>query len=75
MWHGGRRFGPRFRAFRYGFPPMGFYFSTRWGFPRRGEYLRMLEEYKAELEEELREVEQEIRELRGETPPQEPKEG
>lgn len=74
MWQEGRRFRPRFRAFRYGFPPFGFFFSTRMGFPRRSEYLRMLEEYKAELEEELREVEQELKELRGETLQQEPKE-
>jgi hypothetical protein len=49
--------------------PFGFAFHAGFGFPRRSEYLRMLEEYKQELEAELREVEQEIQELRGEAAP------
>ena len=48
----------------FGFPPFGFYFHGVRPFPRREEYLRMLEEYKKELEEELREVEREIEELK-----------
>lgn len=70
----------RRRGFFIGFDfPFGFYMMHRgpfrgfapWGFPRREEYLRMLEEYKRdleeykrELEEELREVEREIEQLR-----------
>jgi hypothetical protein len=51
--------------FRYGFmPPFGFWFRTGWPFPRRQEYLRMLEEYKQELEQELREVDEEIQWLK-----------
>ncbi len=65
------RKGYRFFSFG-GFPPFfGFHFHGGpwrgpWSFPRRREYLRMLEEYKAELEEELREVEKEIEELKKE---------
>jgi hypothetical protein len=58
----GIRRGPFFRAF-----------WEPWRFPRREEYLRMLEEYKRdledykrEIEEELREVERELEELRKE---------
>lgn len=61
----------------FGFPPFGFrfwgpWFGRAWGrpFPRRGEYLRMLEEYKEELEDlqreiagELEQVNREIEEL------------
>ena len=61
-----------------GFPPFDFRFwgpwggrARRFGFPRREEYLRMLEEYKEELQEmqrelaeELEEVEREIEELK-----------
>lgn len=60
------------------FPPRGFHFWRPWGsrawgfgFPRREDYLRMLEEYKKELEEmqrqiadELKEVEEEIEGLK-----------
>ncbi len=60
-----------------GFPPFGFRAWGPWsgrpwgfGFPRREEYLRMLQEYKEELEEmqqeiaeELKQVEREIEEL------------
>jgi hypothetical protein len=58
--------------FGFGFPPFDLRFWGPWGFrgwggfPRRGEYLQMLEEYKAELEEELREVEREIESLKRE---------
>ena len=62
-----------------GFSPFGFRFWRPWGggawgfgFPRRGEYLAMLEEYKEYLEgmqrqlaEELDAVEREIAELKG----------
>ena len=47
-------------GFGFGFPPFGFYFHGMRPFPRREEYLCMLQEYKKELEEELREVESEI---------------
>lgn len=58
--------------FRYGFmPPFGFWFRTGWPFPRRQEYLRMLEEHKEELEEELREVEQGIQWLKRADEPRE----
>ena len=51
----------RGRWFRFGFaPPFGFWFRSAWRFPRRQEYLRMLEEYRDELEEELSEVKAEI---------------
>jgi hypothetical protein len=72
------------RHYKYGFwcgldfPPHGFRFWRPWGsrawgfgFPRREDYLRLLEEYKEELEEmqrqiadELEEVEREIEELK-----------
>ena len=71
-----RRQHARF-GFGFGFPPFDVRFGGPWGFrawggfPRRGEYLQILEEYKealeeykAELEEELREVEQEIETLK-----------
>lgn len=60
MWYGRRgRFG-----FRFGFAPFGFWFHGMRTFPRRQEYLEMLEEYKKELEEELKEVEKEIDDLK-----------
>ena len=53
------------RWFRFGFaPPCGFWFRSAWRFPRRDEYLRMLEEYRQELEEELAEVKEEIEQLK-----------
>lgn len=53
------------RWFRFSFaPPFGFWFRTAWRFPRRHEYLRMLEEYRQELEEELAEVKAEIERLK-----------
>ncbi len=59
-----RRYG-FYGGFRFGFPPFTFYFGPR-PFPKREEYLRMLEEYKEELQAELKEVEveREIEELR-----------
>jgi hypothetical protein len=53
-WH---RFGFRF-------PPFSFWFGGPGYFPRRREYIRMLEEYKQELEAELDEVNKELEELR-----------
>ena len=53
------------RWFRFGFaPPFGFWFRSAWRFPRRDEYLRMLEDYRLELEEELAEVKEEIEHLK-----------
>jgi len=73
-----RRKHARF-GFGFAFPPFDMRFWGPWGFrgwggfPRRGEYLQMLEEYrealeeyKAELEEELRDVEREIEALKRE---------
>lgn len=55
----------RSRWFRMGFaPPFGFWFRSAWRFPRREEYLNMLEDYRRELEEELSEVKAEIERLR-----------
>ena len=55
----------RQRWFRFGFaPPFGFWFRSAWRFPKRSEYLRMLEEYRQELEEELGEVKGEIERLK-----------
>ena len=59
MWYG-RRGGV---SWRFGFAPFGFWFHGMRPFPRRQEYLEMLEEYRKELEEELKEVEREIEEL------------
>ncbi len=51
--------------FRFGFaPPFGFWFRSAWRFPRREEYLHMLQEYHDELEEELNEVKAEIERLK-----------
>jgi hypothetical protein len=72
--------GARWRRFEFGFPffcfgrPFRFHFGIHGprGFPRREEYLNMLEEYreelkeyKEEIEEELKEVEKEIEKLKG----------
>ena len=55
----------RSRWFRFGFaPPFGFWFRSAWRFPRRQEYVRMLEEYCDELQEELEEVKAEIERLK-----------
>lgn len=62
--HQFRRHG--FLGWGFGVPP---FFRFHWGprpFPRRAEYLRLLEEYQAELEQELAEVRQEISDLKGE---------
>lgn len=54
-------------GFWWGFRPFGFRFWGPWGgmagglgFPRREDYLRMLEEYKEELEEMRREIGEEL---------------
>ena len=61
MWY--RRPRHSFSGFRFGFGPFGFF--GRWRpWPRREEYLRMLERYKEDLQEELKEVEQEIEEVK-----------
>ncbi len=39
-----------------GRPALRPWFRSAWRFPRRDEYLRMLEEYRDELQEELSEV-------------------
>ena len=51
---------------RFGFsiPPFGFWFRGWRSFPRRDEYIRMLEEYKEELEAELKEVNKELEEIK-----------
>ena len=55
----------RGRWFRFGFaPPFGFRFRSAWRFPRRDEYLRMLEEYRDGLGEELTEVRAEIERMK-----------
>ena len=51
----------RGRWFRFGFAPLfGSWFRSPRRFPRRDEYLHMLEEYRNGLEEELAEVRGEI---------------
>ncbi len=50
---------------RSGSPRSGDWFQGIRPFPRRKEYLAMLEEYKKRLEEELKEVSSEIEELKG----------
>ncbi len=51
--------------FHFGFAPsFGFRFRSAWRFPRREEYLSMLEEYRDELEEELTEVRTEIERMK-----------
>ena len=54
----------RSRKFYFGLPPFAFYFQGFKPFPKRKEYLDMLEEYKKDLEEELKEVELEIEETK-----------
>lgn len=50
---------------RSGSPHSGEWFHGIRPFPRRKEYLEMLDEYKKRLEEELKEVASEIEELKG----------
>jgi hypothetical protein len=59
-WH----FGPFW--VNLGFRPFGFMFHEPWKQPRKEEYIKWLEEYKAEIEDELRAVEREIANLKGE---------
>lgn len=61
MWHRGHAF---YGGFRFGLPPLMFGVHGFRPFPRKDEYLHMLEEYKRELEAELKEVEKEIEELK-----------
>jgi len=56
----------RFYGFGFGFSPFGMFFRGGRPFPRRDEYIRMLEEYRDELREELQEVERELAELKKE---------
>lgn len=49
---------------RFYFPPFGFWLGGLPHFPRKDEYLRMLEDYKKSLEAELQEVNKELEELR-----------
>jgi hypothetical protein len=51
-------------GFGFRFSPFGFWFGGFRRFPRREEYIRMLEEYKAELEAELKEVNRELDEIK-----------
>jgi hypothetical protein len=61
MWYRGHRHG--FPGFQFGFGPYGFF--GRWRpWPRKEEYLRLLERYKEDLQEELKEVEREIEEVK-----------
>ena len=56
----------RWRRFTMGIPPFGFWVGGPGHFPRRDDYIRMLEEYKEDLEAELKEVNQEIEEVKKE---------
>ena len=58
MWH------RRYFGFGSGFHHRGSRYYGMRPFPRRKEYLAMLEEYKKSLEEELKEVESEIQDLK-----------
>ncbi len=53
----------RRRGFGFPFPFMPHFYGMR-PFPRREEYLRMLEDYRNELKEELEDVEREIEEMK-----------
>ena len=48
-------------------PPFGFWFRGPGYFPKREEYIHMLDEYRKELEAELKGVERELEELRKES--------
>ena len=54
----------RWHRFGFGLSPFGFWFRGPGCFPRRDEYIRMLEEYKQELEAELEEVKKELEEMK-----------
>lgn len=55
-----------FHTHGFRFPPFGFYWHVGPPFPRREQYLRMLEQYRDDLKEELAELEKEIEELKRE---------
>ncbi len=50
--------------FSFGLPPFSFWFQGPACFPRRDEYIRMLEDYQRELKAELEEVNKELAELK-----------
>ncbi len=58
--------GHRGWHFDLGLPPFFFRFRPWRPYPRREDYIRMLEEYRDELQEELKEVEEELAELKKE---------
>ena len=54
-------------GFTFDFSPSGFRCHRGRPFPRRAEYLKMLEEYRDHLKGELEEVEEEIADLKKES--------
>jgi len=50
--------------FGFGLPPFSLWFRGPGFFPRRAEYIRMLEDYQRELKAELEEVNKELEELK-----------
>jgi hypothetical protein len=50
--------------FSFSFPHFGFWFGGPPYFPRKDEYIRMLEDYKQKLEAELKEVNKELEEMK-----------
>lgn len=50
--------------FSFSFPPLGFWFGSPAYFPRKDEYIHMLEDYKQKLEAELKEVNKELEEMK-----------
>jgi len=55
-----------FGGFGFRFPPFGLWGRGPGFFPRRKQYLEMLEKYKEELEAEMKYVEEEIEERKKE---------
>ena len=60
MWY--RHF--KVRAFGNGFPPFDFPFHMH-PFPRRGEYIKIPEDYRKELQEQLAEIKKDLEEMIG----------
>ncbi|MEW6100974.1 MAG: hypothetical protein AB1481_01625 [Candidatus Omnitrophota bacterium] len=56
-----------YSGFGFNFSPFGFHCRWPWPFPRREEYLKMLEDYRNDLKHELEEVEREIAGLKKES--------